>query len=69
MIEGPWVPLVPEEKREDEYIIVMCPEGGELRCYLDGTVVCYEGTRIWGFRLPVSVRLFKTDSMGIARGG
>jgi hypothetical protein len=72
MIDGPWNPLVPEEKGEEGYIIVMCPAGGELHCYLDGTVIAYEGTRMWGFRLPPSVRLFHTKSMGRAlaeRGG
>lgn len=66
MLEGPWIPLVPEEKAEDEYIIVMCREGGELNCFVDGTVVCKQGSRMYEFRLPPSVRLFQTRIMGIA---
>lgn len=51
-----WQPLLNEKSVEP--IIVMCPEGGELNCYLDGTVVCMEGSKMWGFRLPPGVRLF-----------
>lgn len=59
-----WKLLVGEDSVEP--IIVMCPEGGELNCYRDGSVVAYEGARMWGFRLPPSVRLFFDASTPLA---
>lgn len=59
-----WQPLVKEESKEP--IIVMCPEGGELNCWRDGTVVCTEGSRMWGFKLPPGVALYHDVTMPIA---
>lgn len=57
-----WMPLCKGEGGEDgqggEGMIVMCPVGGELRCFDNGEIVCYEGARLWGFQLPPTVRLF-----------
>lgn len=36
--------------------IIQCPVGGELHHHEDGEVECYEGTRMWGFQLPPTVR-------------
>lgn len=59
-----WQPLVKEDSKEP--IIVMCPQGGELHCYRDGTVVCTEGSKMWGFKLPPGVALWHDTSMPVA---
>lgn len=59
-----WQPLVHEKSVEP--IIVMCPAGGELRCFPDGTIVCIEGSRQWEFTLPPGVRLFHDTEMPLA---
>jgi len=59
-----WQPLVKEDS--DEPIIVMCPEGGELRCYFDGTVAIHEGSKMWQLRLPPGVAIYHDTSMPLA---
>lgn len=61
---GSWQPLVTSDSNQP--IIVMCPVGGELRCYLDGEIACYEGAKMWGFQLPPGVRLWHDTSMELA---
>lgn len=50
-----------------EYSIVMCPEGGELNIYDDGTVVVKEGAKMYEFRLPPGVRLWYDASSPLGR--
>lgn len=57
---GEWEPLLANSGYE--YRIVMCPEGGELNCYDDGTVVVKEGAKMYQFRLPPGVRLWHDTS-------
>lgn len=54
--EGKWELL--SSANDDDYRIIMCPQGGELNCYNDGTVVVKEGSKMYQFRLPLGVRLF-----------
>lgn len=51
-----WIPLADLSELDPK--IVLCPVGGELRCFADGTIVVIEGARQYEFRLPVTVRLF-----------
>lgn len=61
--EGKWEPLL---AGKDEYRIVMCPQGGELNVYDDGAVVVVEEAKMYGFRLPLGVRLWHDSSSPLA---
>lgn len=65
--EERWEPLAVDDREEG--MIVMCPEGGELRCYPDGTVVVIQGAKMYQFRLPPGAKIFVDKNFDKARMG
>ena len=59
---GDWKPIVGGR----EPAIVMCPQGGELQIYADGTVECVEGVHSWLFTLPPGVAICRDEDMPLA---